>query len=254
MARRSGKRPPRSVARLARIGKKHRFPRLVKHRRKLVAAALVASLGTGGWFLAHSSLFALNGLEIRGNALLDRSAVVATSGLRVGMNMLSFDPGAVERALEDLAVVQDARVERLYPSRVRITVRERTPAVLVDSPTGAWLASADGELIVASATAPAGVERLRIDVPIGSPELTEAMKLWAAVPPTTRAGITAIEAKEPGALAIILKGIRVVLGSADRIDEKLRAVTAVLTRASSDGARVRQIDVRVPQRPAARLS
>lgn len=253
MARRSAKRPPRSIARLSRIGKRRRFARLAKHRRKLIAAALTVTLGTGGWFLAHSSLFALNGLEVRGNALLARDAVVATSGLRVGMNMLSFDPGAVERSLEKLAVVADANVERLYPSRVRITVRERTPAVLVESSTETWLADAAGGLIVPASTAPAGLPRLKVDAPIGSPELTEALRLWAAVPPTTRPSVTAIEAMEPGALAIVMSGIRVVFGMPDQIPEKLRAVSAVLTRAERDGNRVRQIDVRVPRRPAARL-
>jgi cell division protein FtsQ len=253
MGRRSGKRPPRSVAKLSRVGKRSRFPRLARHRRKLIAAALVATLGTGGWFLAHSSLFALNGLEVRGNALLDREAVVAASGLRVGMNMLSVDSRAVEHDLEELAVVQDAKVERLYPSRVRITIRERTPAVLVESSTGSWLADADGELIVPADVGPPGVGRLRVDAPIGSPELSEAMKLWASVPAATRPKVSAIEALEPGALALIMSGIRVVFGSPDLLDEKLRAASAVMTRAAHDGARVRQIDVRVPRRPAARL-
>jgi cell division protein FtsQ len=256
MARRSAKRAPRSVAKLSKVAKRRRrvrFPRLAKHRRKLIAVALVASLGGGGWFLAHSRLFALNGLEVRGNALLDRQAVVSASGLRVGMNMLSVDAGAVEHALEELAVVKEAKVERLYPSRVRITVVERTPAILVESATGSWLAGSDGGLIVPADVAPPGVARLRIDAPIGSPELTEALHLWASITGATRTRITAIEAVEPGALALIMDGIRVVFGTPDEVDAKLRAAAAVMAKASHDGVRVRQIDVRVPRRPAARL-
>ena len=257
MGRRSGKRPESTVVASPRIRERRRAVRLervARHKRKIVAVAVVTTLGTGGWALAHSRLFALERIEVRGNSLLGDRAVVAASGLRVGMNMLSVDTGAVESALEGLAVVDAARAERRYPSRVVITVVERAPAVQVETATGVWLADDHGRLIVPVDGTSAGMTRLRVNAPVGSSELADALRLWAALPPSVRTRIAAVDAADPGALSAVLDGIQVVFGSPEDVEAKLRAVGGVLARAKADGVRVRRIDVRAPKRPAALLA
>lgn len=238
---------------LVRRGRAAPWARARRHRRRILAGVVLSGLIVGGGVLVNSPLFELNGIEIRGTRLLTRAQVLEASGLRTGMKVLSLKPDVVAADLERLALVSNAEVTRLYPSRVRIVVEERSPIAIVDTDWGPWLVDAGGELIGRPPPAPIGVPRVRIVAPPRTDAVREALLLLTALPEQERRGLTQIEAPDAAGLAVVIRGVRVIFGSPDQIAAKLRAVDLVLDDARARGKRVTAIDVRSPQRPAARL-
>lgn len=235
----------------SRRSRRVRRSRMRRTRRLVVSLAVLGTLAAGGVMLVRSPLFAVDGIEVIGERLLSEDEVLAASGLRLGMNVLSVDGASVQRRLTDLALIKSARVERLYPSRVRIRVTERQASVAARTPDGLWLVEASGGLIAPVAAAPDGVPEVRIGAKSGSPAMREAMRLWVALPEWAREKTSDIEASEPSLITARIGGTRIVFGSADDVIPKMQAVIAIFERAKADGRRVARIDVRSPRRPAA---
>lgn len=228
-----------------------RRARLRRIRRIAVSLTLIGGLAGGGVALMRSSLFALDGIEVAGASMLSRAQVLEASGLRIGMNVLSVDAGGIESRVEKLPLVADARVERLYPSKVRIRVRERTPAAAARVGGAMWLIEASGRMITPVSVAPAGIPQVTVRAAAGSAALEAALRLWSSLPDWARDKTTDLEASEPEAIVARIGGTRIVFGTADAVLPKMQAVVAIFERAKADGRVVKQIDVRAPSRPAA---
>lgn len=221
-------------------------------RRVVVALLTMGALAAGGAALVRSPLFALDDIEVSGAQTLTRDEVVAHSGLRLGMNVLSVDANGVESRLESLALIADARVERLYPSKVRIRLQERVPAAAAKLAGGIWLVEATGRLITGVTAVPAGLPQIQVDGTAGTQGLQDGLALWAALPPWARAKTTHLEAQDPSMLAARIGGTRIIFGAFGDTIAKMQAVVAIFDEATkAGGRRVVQIDVRAPRRPAA---
>ncbi len=67
---------------------------------------------------------------LEGREHTTRNQIAAVIGLKRGDAMLGFDPQTIRRRVESLPWVRIARVERLFPSTVRIGITERNPIAL----------------------------------------------------------------------------------------------------------------------------
>jgi cell division protein FtsQ len=102
--------------------------------------------------------FAARRVEVTGAALLAPHEVLRTSGVRVGSNLWT-DPAAWEARLAADPAIASARVTRVLPHTLRISIVEKTPAALVQAGT-LRPATATGELL---AVDPA---RGQVDLPL----------------------------------------------------------------------------------------
>jgi cell division protein FtsQ len=89
---------------------------------------LGASLGLA-WGAHHYALttprFALTDLSLQGQRRLTKEELLDLSGIRLGQNLLSFEPQAVEAALVKSPWVESARVVRRLPGTLNVELVER---------------------------------------------------------------------------------------------------------------------------------
>jgi cell division protein FtsQ len=71
--------------------------------------------------------YAAQDIRISGLDWHDASAVLAAIGIAPGAPLVGFEPAEARRALEDLDWVERARVHRLFPNQLEISVVERQP-------------------------------------------------------------------------------------------------------------------------------
>ncbi|MCI0346199.1 MAG: FtsQ-type POTRA domain-containing protein [Chloroflexi bacterium] len=234
-----------------------RRARQLRRRRVTVGVLGVAVLATGGWMLARSSLFALERIDVVGIKVLSRTEVVAASGLRPGANMLSLDMAAVEARVAKLPLIRTVDVSKPEPSRIRIAVTERTPAFVLETIDGLW--SLDAEAVVlgtvgADRTVPLirslATPEVRAGDHIDSPAVTDALQLWRLLPSSLRGGAPVI-AVTAGVFTVTRAELTIHFGPIDRIEQKIEALKLVVERAHAARERLRSIDVRSPDRPAA---
>lgn len=109
------------------------------------------------WF---TPVLSASTVEIDGLVAVPEEQVRDKLEIPSGRSMLRIDTDAMARRVAGIPKVRTARVQRVFPSTVKVTVVERTPVLFWDSPQGAHLLDAEG------------VEFAIEDAPIGVPKLT----------------------------------------------------------------------------------
>jgi len=105
-----------------------------------ITALLVVAFGAATWFLhapVWASLrshpyFAVTDLSIRGaGPFLTRDEILAWLGISEQVRIWDLSPARVRARLETHPLIERARVERSFPNRLAISIRERRPAALL---------------------------------------------------------------------------------------------------------------------------
>lgn len=226
-----------------------------RHRlRRTVTAVVLLVLAVAFVVVERSDLVALEEVEVTGTERLDADEVIAAADLPLGTSTLRLRLDAAEARVEALPLVRDATARRLDPLTVRIEVTERVPALNVTGVGERVMVDRDGvvveagrlddlpEIVVGTAPPPPGE---RVD---DLPALANAHRAWRGLSGPLRTEVVRYLADGPDELDLELaSGVRVHFGRAERVDEKVRALGAVLE--DLDGTPVASIDVRAPSTP-----
>lgn len=96
-------------------------------------------LGTGIWlgyrFVTTSDRFAIEHVEINGNARLSADQIRAAMPVQVGDNVFTADLGAATARLRAEPWIASADARRVLPDTIIVDVREHQPAIAVALPT-----------------------------------------------------------------------------------------------------------------------
>lgn len=179
--------------------------------------------------------------------MVPRDRVLAVAGVRLGEPLVRLDTTAVRDRIEAVQEVETARVERRWPTTVRIVVKERTPLVAVQRDNRFLQIDRYGVTVVSSAARPRGLPTLTVADPVPTdPAMRAGLAVMRDLPPWVAQRVAGVEAPSPEAVTLRLKeGISVVWGAAERPADKLRLLHGLLTGTPQRG--VKTIDVSSPE-------
>lgn len=209
----------RAAARRARLrrGREPRESRVVAAWRSprvrigvLVGAVLLIAFGLVAWF---TPLLSVRTVDVEGLAAVPEEQVLQALQVPDGLSILRLDTDAMAEQVSRLPKVRSVRVQRVFPSTVRVTVAERTPVLYFDSPDGAHLLDCDSVEFAIEPPAP-GVPKLVTDHPGGTDAVTKAaVAVMAAIPVPLRdqVGVGAVVARSVSDIALELRDGRTVL-------------------------------------------
>jgi cell division septal protein FtsQ len=122
----------KSRVRARRVGTFRRI--WVVMRTLILASALAGGLGYGGWqglqAFQNNGFLVLRQVDVVGNHLIAKSAILEKAGLELGIKMPSVAVGAVEASLMTLPGIGEVEVRRMFPSRIEISVKEKEPVAM----------------------------------------------------------------------------------------------------------------------------
>jgi cell division protein FtsQ len=230
------------------------------------AAAFAAWSAHTGFLPAQTArldeALALQTISVEGNHRAAAADLVAATGLTAGMPLLGIDVEAVQAMVEAHPWVQRARIVRLPPSLVIVSVVEREPlAVAAEEGGEPWLLDAEGRPFahaqpddVSSLPWLAAPHPIREGV--NSMELARGAALALALHGTTLAEGAEIHIApppDPEGLSLLVAGVpgRVVLGHGDYA-EKLRRLEKLRAAALPETAAAAVIDLRFADRAVLR--
>ncbi|OBE93079.1 cell division protein FtsQ [Mycolicibacterium elephantis] len=204
----------------------------VRGLKALMWSALISVIVVGlGLLLYFTPLMSVRTVAVIGLNVIPRDEVVTAAAVVPGTPLLQVSTDAVAERVATIRRVASARVQRQYPSTLRITVEERVPVVVKDYPDGPHLFDRDG-VDFATEVPPAGVPYLETATPgPNDPPTRAALQVMTSLPPEVAAQIARISA--PSVAAITLKlvdGREVVWGTTDRTEEKALTLAALLTQ------------------------
>lgn len=241
------------------VGDRLDLARLVPSGRSLlVGIAIVAAVLGGYWGARASSVFAVDRVEVGGDAppSVVREVRAATSDL-VGASLLTVDPGEVEALVRALPTVAGVSVNRAFPHTLAIKVAAERPIAVVRQRRTAWLVTGSGRVV---AKIERGTRRSfpriwlprDVDVAVGnslpSPFLSAARAVAAVNAVGLRRRIRAVRIVDDQLTVVLGEGPEIRLGSAK--DVHLKLVVAAHVFPALDEQTV-YLDVSVPERPVA---
>jgi len=205
---------------------------LIRGLKLLMWSALVSVVVVGlGLVLYFTPVMAARETVISGLNTVSKEEVEQAAAIVPGTPLLQIDTDAVAERVATIRRVASARVQREYPSTLRITVAERVPVVVKDYPDGSHLFDRDG-VDFASAPPPPGLPYLDADNPGPSDDPTKAaLQVLLALRPEVSGQVSRIAAPSVASITLTLvDGREVIWGTTDRTEEKALKLGALLTQ------------------------
>ncbi|TFV60611.1 cell division protein FtsQ/DivIB [Mycobacterium sp. PS03-16] len=205
---------------------------VVRGLKVLVWSAVIAVLAVGlGLLLYFTPIMSARDVVVTGLAAIPREEVLAAAAVVPGTPLLQIDTDTVAERVASIRRVASARVQREYPSSLRITVEERIPVVVKDYPDGPHLFDRDG-VDFATAPPPPNLPYLEAATPgPNDPATKAALQVMLALPPEVAGQVGRIAAPSVASITLtLLDGRTVVWGTTDRTDEKAMKLAALLTQ------------------------
>lgn len=241
-----------------RIAERRREVRAERRRarlRRTITVTVVLVLLAVAYAIERSPLVALAEVRVEGNQRLQAAEIRSAADLELGTSTLRLHLADARRRVEALPLVHDATVRRIDPLTVLITVTERIPTAVLRGADGAVLVDDEGVVVAAGSQdglpvidlADANAPALGASVD-EVPAAGNAHRVLEELPGPLRSEVDRYVALAADDVELrLVSGIRVAFGRAERIDEKARALGAVIE--DLDGRTVTAIDVRAPMTP-----
>ncbi|WP_307610870.1 cell division protein FtsQ/DivIB [Nocardia shimofusensis] len=194
----------------------------------LLGVIVLTVLLSIAWFTPALSV---RTIEIDGLSTISEEQVHEQLDIPDGLSLMRIDTVAMAERVASIAKVRSARVERVYPSTVRVTVDERRAVLWFDAPEGAHLIDRDAVEFAIEAP-PIGVPQLVTDHPGGGDPVTRAaVTVVDAIPPALNIQVDEVLARSISDISLKLTdGRTVVWGGADDAERKAAVVLPLLTR------------------------
>jgi cell division septal protein FtsQ len=226
-------------------------------------------LGGAYQLLRHSSLSAVEHVEVRGLAAVhgaDTAAIeTALTGAARSMSTLAVSPARLRAAVASYPIVGTVRVHPSFPHGLRIEVVERPPVAALVVAGASTAVAADGVVLgpgflesslplvnAGSATTAASAATTTLP-PVGGSvrggALLGALMVLGAAPAPLAHTVTRVYSGSKGLTVALHGGLLAYFGGATRPHAKWLSLARVLADPGSAGAVY--IDVRLPERPAA---
>jgi cell division protein FtsQ len=204
----------------------------VRGLKVLMWAALLSVVVVGlGLLLYFTPIMSARNIVVTGLGAVSQEEVVTSAAVKSGTPLLQVGTDAVAERVAAIRRVASARVQRQYPSTLRITVIERVPVVVKDYPDGPHLFDRDG-VDFATAPPPPGVPYLDAENPGPSDPATKAaLQVMTSLRPEVAGQVGRVSAPSVAAITLTLTDGRVVVwGTTDRTEEKALKLGALLTQ------------------------
>jgi cell division protein FtsQ len=234
---------------------------LTQARRPLLAIGVIALIGLGwvgwGWF-RDSSLVKVRHVEITGVSNSPDAEAVKRElkQAALAMTTLHVDDRKLQHAVSAYPIVRAVSAAGNFPSSIQIKVHEYTPVAALTAPDGRSVPVAfDGTLLprLAKEKLPAvAVSAMPAHDGFESTRVRTLVTALAGAPEPLRSQLdnAHLSSTGQGILVAMRDGPTLELGTSARLAAKWASATRVLAAPSSTGAS--EIDVRLPERPAAR--
>ena len=205
---------------------------VVRGMKMLLATVALVVVGVGlALILYFTPVMAARSIIVTGTGAVTREEVLEVAQVREGTPLLQINTDQVADRVAAIRRVASARVQRQYPSALRITIVERVPLVVKDFADGPHLFDRDG-VDFATAPPPPGLPYIDVDNPGPTDPATKAaLQVLTALRPEVAGQVSRIAAPSVSSITLTLTDGRVVIwGSTDRAEEKAEKLAALLTQ------------------------
>ncbi len=214
------------------------------------------------FFFLQSSFFQVKEINVRGNKEFNTKEVVSLSGLSVGINIFKADLRQAESKVAAHPMVRTVQINRDFPARIIIEIKEREPAAVAFSGGNLVVISRDGyclsrESSPGQANLPI-ITGAELDSPVPGKEIkgekmAAALAYLQAMPVNLRAVVSEINVSDLNNIRIYtLDKAEVRFGDTERIAEKITLYQEVIRQKYDN--KIEYIDISYKGNPVIKFS
>ncbi|MDO9536533.1 MAG: FtsQ-type POTRA domain-containing protein [Bacillota bacterium] len=231
---------------------------------KLVIIFLFIAVNIFLLLFLRSDIFTIAEISIHGVDKLSHEEIRTTMGIREGMNIWKISPPELKKRILIIPRVNDAKVERILPDNLNITITEKIPLILVPyhgyylelAPDGIFIGireSYNGELPLVN-----GLLWGRMDVGTGIPDqsrgeiVQEFLEVLNEIPSLP---LAEINVENPQQIIVYTwEGMEVWLGNTHNLSKKIEVMQHIYHRVISleNDPKSGYLDLRVTEAPVFR--
>ena len=205
---------------------------VVRGLKMLLWTMLLVVVGVGlALILYFTPAMSARSIIVTGTGAVSREEVLDAAQVRVGTPLLQINTNQVADRVAAIRRVASARVQRQYPSALRISIVERVAVVVKDFPDGPHLFDRDG-VDFATGPPPPALPYIDVENPGPTDPATKAaLQVLTTLRPEVAGQVGKIAAPSVSSITLTLADGRVVIwGSTDRAEEKAEKLAALLTQ------------------------
>ncbi len=106
--------------------KKRKTKKTFRARPLLILLLLVVVGAAAG--LLFSPVFRVSTVWCEGNQRIEQETILEAAQVKIGGNLFLQRMPKIKRRVQNIPMIEDVRIHRVFPDKIRITVTERTPA------------------------------------------------------------------------------------------------------------------------------
>jgi cell division protein FtsQ len=211
-----------------------------------LSVIVIALLAVGGYWFSLSHLFYPHTIDVSGNRIVSKDAIVQAAQIDLNRNMWLQNTHAMVERIEAIPYIKTAAIHRRLPDALAIVVTERVPFALLES--NGTVVTIDRTLRVLSSGAPEGQHLPTIVAPTRDVESTLAAAEEIALQ-TNLQPVLFREDAYGGVVMTLRGGVRILFGDPDTVDDKVQMIVPILEKVDRGNRKVAAIDLRAMTTP-----
>ena len=211
----------------------------------IIAVVLLLSVGT---ILSLTVFFKIEEMDVEGKTRYPAEDIIAAANINIGDNLLlcHTSPGE-EKVVNSFPYIEEAHISKRFPNRITISVKEAKPASIIESKGSYIVLSLSGKILeidkekkydvpaVLGAKLKDAKEGGRIEYE--DPNLEKFLnKIISGLKENGFTNIKTIDMSDTSHVTLITnKGFRIIIGSVENTDYKLRTASGIIKDNNFEG-------------------
>lgn len=92
-------------------------------------------------------IFGVSEITVEGNVKLTAEELIETSGIKAGQNVFRINTKKATAKIKESPYVDDVKIERKFPAKIKILLDESTEDIIIDTPTEFIVTTIDGKVL-----------------------------------------------------------------------------------------------------------
>ena len=215
-------------------------------KHKIISQSSVAVILTG-------PIFVLRNINVSGCRYVQPEDVIRIAGVRTGENLFQLQTDEIRRNLEKDLRIDQALVQRSFPSQLNIEINERVPLAFVKCEYGYLEAGKDGIVLDAHRTlrqmpvpmiSGASVADLFVGDVIEDENIRKVLSFLSMLEDSSIQSLSEINIANPQDVLLYAGSVQIRLGSLEQLPDKVDVTISVLKELQQTKHPIEYVDAR----------
>lgn len=230
-------------------GKKHKM--ISQGSVATILAGLIAVLGILA--CALSPIFVLKTINIQGNRFVQNEEIIRIAGVRQGENLFQLKTDEIKKNLTKDLRIDQAVVQRSFPSQLDINIVERVPLALVKCDYGYLEAGRDGIVLDAHRTlrdmpvpiiSGVAAQDLFVGDVIEDENINRVLLFLSELDEDTIKALSEINISNPEDVMVYAGSVQIRLGSLEMLPQKVEVTESAIKELQKAARDIVYVDAR----------